>query len=1510
MPKSKEELTAIFSSPNQISQQIDTSMTEGIARQFPIENKDYRLDCRNIHVKKKDFNHLDEKEAILKSRSLTYPVKGDLELTNKHTGKLLDKITDFTLANIFAITGKHTMLYKGNNYSSANLIQLLPGVYTRRNDTGELESHFNTATGRSFKVTLDPQTAQFLIQIESSRIPIYALIKTVLKIDDSAILKYVPADVWKENVKTGQGNEAKNIAAMYRRLVSTRLQSANDSQEIQITKLKEALAASKISEKTSEITLGKSFTVIEPEAILRAMKNLVGVQTGERQEDNRDSLQFKRVRNVADNIDRRFDQEKAHETVAKARNKIAFNLEKLDPIAPRIDKVIPAAPFNKVFSDFILKSSLVSTPSETNPIESLENVGKVTILGKDEGGISDMRGVPDSARNIDSSHLGIIDPSRTPESENAGIDQRFTRSAMRDKDGSMYAHVFDNAGKEHYLSAREMMDTVVGFPEQDIHAKMVQAQDRGTIREIERSKVKYWITDGSDLYTVTTNLVPFLNSNHPGRLTMAGKAIPQALSLEHRETPLVQTVSGSGKSFVKSLGAVVSTEAPVSGTIKKINDREVHIEDHQKQIHKVPFVRNLPFNMKGFIDDEPSHLKVGDKVKEGDTLCDNNYTKDGNLALGKNLYVAYMPYHGYNHEDGLIIRKGAADNLTSLHSYKYDYSIKPETVDKKNVFRRYFPDKLTTEQLEKLDDRGFIKPGAELKHGDAIFAVLEKREPSPVDKVLGRLHKMLVNPYKDVIERWEHDEPGVVVDAHTEGKEIRVICRSKKPLEIGDKLTGLHGNKGVVSLILDDNDMPYNKDTGHPVDILLNPASVTSRINLGQLMETAAAKIAQKTGKPYMVKNFGRKSNIQSIKDELEHHGISDTDPLVDPKTGRESKILAGPQYFLKLYKTTDSNYSARNYGSYDAFMQPSKGGHEGAKSVGFMEMLGLLGSDARKNLREIGTIKSEENSNFWAKFETGQPLPKPQTTFATKKFFDYLKGAGVNVRVDNGQVIASPLHNREVLEMSGGEIKHPKFFSAKKLDPEEGGLFDISITGGPRGTKWSHYKLIEPVVNPIFEKPIKAILGLKSEEYEKIISGEYGVVRKHKGLFDLVKSSDHSILREIHVSAKQDSELKKVASHNEPAVSGLAIRQMLEDIDLGHDIEHAKHQFKTAKAVSKRDSAAKKIKYLKGLHDQGIKDIGQHLVLDYIPVLPPIMRPAINKGNNKIEFADINELYKDHMLVNQSIEGLSKFLPHENLLIERKAMYDGVKAIMGIGDAINGASAGKGVKGIMKQIAGDGGPKSGVFHSKILSKKQDFSGRATIYAAPDVGFNEAKFPKEMLWSMFRSPIIRDLVQSGYILPDAIKSYEARDMAATNSFNKEIKTRPLIINRAPTLMKTNEMAMYAIPVEGKTIGLNILHLPGFAADFDGDAMSVYLPMTPEAVLEAKQKLLPMHHLSDARKGFGSPMFKPGHEAVLGAVYLTDPDHKQKVHEFKSEAEALAALKDGKIQNNTPIRIKA
>lgn len=514
MPKHADELIPIFSSPHEISNKTDQSLMDGIKSTFPIEDKNYRIEVEDLYVDKKFFDHEDEKQAILSNSSLTYPVKGTVKLYDKSTGELVDTVKNFNLADTYALTGKHSMIYRGNNYSASNLIVLKPGVYTRSRDNDELESSFNTGTGSNFSITLDPQSYVFNVRAgaaKSSGVPLFPIMEKVFGIDKSQFAQFLDKEIIDANINASQGQETKAISNLYGKMVNKRDQDRSLSPGDKAKALREALEASSLDVDTTKTTLGKSFSHVTGDAILRACKNLVDIKKGDRDEDNRDSLQFKRVQSLPDFIGSHFS--KGNASVTGTLKNMQRSLGKIDKADPKIRSVLGSKPFNKVFTNFIIGSTLSSTPSETNPLESIENVGKATIIGPGYSGISSSQGVPDEARNVDPSHLGILDPSRTPESGMAGIDQRFTLTARRDDDGNMYAKVEDPNGKEVYLSSNEMMNSVIGFKSaKDEKSPTVHAQVHGQFKEVPRSQVQYWIAHGSDLYTATTNLVSYFNS--------------------------------------------------------------------------------------------------------------------------------------------------------------------------------------------------------------------------------------------------------------------------------------------------------------------------------------------------------------------------------------------------------------------------------------------------------------------------------------------------------------------------------------------------------------------------------------------------------------------------------------------------------------------------------------------------------------------------------------------------------------------------------------------------------------------------------------------------------------------------------------------------------------------------------------------------------------------------------------------------------------------------------------
>ena len=1563
MPKLQDELKPIFSSPESINNDADIAMLNGIVKQFPIVTDTLVLELHDPFVDKKQFTHKEEKEAILNSKSLTYPIKGTLILKDKATGKVLDKLEKYSLGDTYHITNKHTLVSNGNNYSIANLIQLREGVYTLRKANDEVSTMFNTGRGGNFSLGIDAKKAIVSfkkINDKETNKPVAPVLTQVFRIPESEITKYIPKDIWEVNKAAASGAGAASVINyLFENVVDkmVRYGMKNPSMEEKCEAIRKRFEEQTLDNETTQVTLGKGFSANSGEAFLLAVKKIIDVYKGTSPQDNRDSLQFKRVQNLPDYLTRRFKEGKVHDTVRKAVNDIGSKISRADGMEKiSLRNILPSKPFSKVYTDFVNTSSLCSTPDETNSLESLENVGKVTVISSTEAGIGDIKGVPKETRNVHPSHLGIIDPSRTPESEMAGLDQRFTITAHRDKEGRMYARAIDaKTKKQVYLSTHELMTKKIGFPGQmDKKDPMVNAQVNGEFKSIPRSEVDYWIPSGTDLYTVTTNMVPFLNSNHPGRLTMAGKALPQALSLVHREVPLVQTLSHTGTPYIEHYGQIISTVAPVDGVITHVGEEEVHIksdEDGSKQV--IGLVRNLPFNRKGFHDDEKVKVNIGDRVSAGQVLADNNYTKDGQLAIGKNLYAAYIPYKGYNHEDGIVISRSAAKDMTSHHAYKYKYEFTKTTKADKKLFIAKFNGVLTNAQLAKLDDKGFVKKGETLHHGDPIYAVLEERPITEVDRVFNRVGKSKLSDnfrFTNRIEYWDHEEPGLVVETASSAVSVNIIIRSEKELSVGDKITGLHGNKGIVSLILEDHEMPHSTTTGKAVDLLLNPASVTSRINLGQVLETAAAKIAAKTGKPYKVLNYENENNLTKLIGELKEHGISDKDTItqLNHDSGKHEvigdRVLAGPQYFIKLNKTTEEAYSVRGIGkglSYDVNAQPGKGGDDGSKSIGYMEFLGLLGSNARANLKEIGTVKSEGGANastskYWTDFMDGEySLPAMKTTFATKKFMSYLKGCGINVRKvkqSDGtfNLKAAPMTDADVLKLSEGrELKEydimkatraskeerEKGFAANDIQPIEGGMFDYNLTGGPEGNLWSHYKLAEPLLNPVLENPVREILGLKKDELTHMISGKYGVKSVGNGTFHLVDSANESLIRPLNIASNLSQPMVKKADEGKMIVGGDALKAMLGSINIKDEIAHLAEQIKAPKCKD-RDKLIKRMKFLAGFANNGHETPATGAIMNYMPVIPPTMRPFV-KTDKKIDWADVNKLYKANMRVHKDAQDMydifgGKDQVHASITAMqdvRKEMYESAKAIMANGKPTTPNDNIQKIKGLMRQITGVSSPKEGFVHERLLKRRQDFSGRGTIFAAPDIGFDEAKFPKDMLWTLYKAHIMRDLVaRKGHNPAEARQAYEDRNLIATQSFGDIIQKVPVLLNRNPTLMRTNIMALKPIPIDGKTIGLNPLHLPAYAADYDGDALSAFVPMTDAAIKEANEKLLPSKFMNDARIGFGSPMFAPGHEAILGSVHLTSVDKTKDVVEFTSKEAALQALKEGKITDDTPVRI--
>lgn len=884
----------------------------------------------------------------------------------------------------------------------------------------------------------------------------------------------------------------------------------------------------------------------------------------------------------------------------------------------------------------------------------------------------------------------------------------------------------------------------------------------------------------------------------------------------------------------------------------------------EPELIKVPYDTNFPFASKTYLH-HTVDVKPGDHVKEDQPLADSNFTRGGTLALGRNMRVGYMAYYGLNSNDAVVISEGAAQKLTSEHMYKEVMDVDNDVILRRDLHRQYYGAKYTAKQYARLDAEGVIRKGEKVLPHELLIAATRKTKLSATDALLGNLKKSLATPYREEARTWDHDFEGEVVDVYKDERRVVVTVKTREPMRVGDKLAGRYGNKGVVSHIVPDPKMVQDAK-GRPIDILYTSAGVISRINPAQIIETAVAKVAEKTGKPIVVENFTGRDNVTWAKSLLKEHGISDKETVFDPMSGKHIPgVLVGPQYTLRLFKTTDSNFSARGTGAYDVNQQPTKGGDEGAKGVGKMEFNALIAHNARNVLRETSVLKSQKNDEFWRAAQLGLPLPSLKSSFAYDKFEHMIRASGIQLEKKGHTATLRPLTDSDVLRLSGGEVQNEKLVKARNLEPERGGLFDPATTGGPTGNKWSHISLAEPILNPVFHDPARRLLGLTNQQMD-----------------------------DLHAHA-----------------GGTEIKRRLNELDVDATLQKLRTTIKNA-PTSKVDDLVKQIKALESLKAAGLKP-GDAYVLSKLPVLPPVMRPIMpGHSGGDLVVGDSNYLYQSAMLHNRTLaqQVADKTLPPNEHAALRRNLYTAVGAVIGTHDSDNPKLQKRNVKGFIEHLTGKTTPKSSFFQKKILKRQQDFSGRGTIAPDGSLGMDEVGIPEDMLWGMFSKFVLARLVRRGFTAVQANEMVDKRHPAARDALLAEAAERPVMVNRAPTLHRYNVVGAYAVPTPGKTIRVNPFIEKGMNADYDGDTFQVHAPALPAAVQEVKQMTL--SNLIFGDKTRDELMVAPAMEAVLGIHLATKAPVKPdgKVHRFKSKADAMAAYKRGELSLQDKVEITA
>lgn len=1451
-----------FTDVSALRKGIYDKVREAYASSYPIENQQYRVELTDVDYDDDEPAGYDrQKKALISGRSLHRSLSGNWRMIDKATGQVIDERRS-RIAQVPHVTERGTFIYNGNEYSMANQLRLKPGVYTRRKENGELESHFNVkpGTGTGFRLYMDPDTGVFRAKIGQSKIPIYTVLKS-LGVTDKEL-----DEAWGRDLTAANRahDHNKHLDKAFEKLTNRRaalgVGDAQPGEEVdKVAVLKAALERMELDPAVVEDTLGDRAQYVNPKLILKATRKLRDIARGTGETDDRDNIAYQQIMGPEDILAERIRKDAGH--VSKSLLWKSTFRRSLDPI------VNPDAR-NKQLRAGLLDSGLGMALEEINPLSVLDQMERVTRMG--DGGIPSADSIPDESRAVQPSYLGFIDAIRTSESEKAGVDNRLAYRTLKGEDNHMYAPMIGRDGKQQLVSSADAARSVIAFPgELEAAAREdrpVRAMVRGRLKFVDPAKVDYQLPSYEDMMSTPAHLVPFLSAIKGHRMLMVSKMMTQALPMKKPEAPWVQssrTVAGddADDTFEKYFGSktgVVKSDA--LGTVKRVTDGFIEVQT-PKGVTRYELYNHLPYNRKTFVHSTPL-VQPGQTVKPGQLLAKSNYTTDdGTLAMGKNLRIAYMPYKGMTHEDAIVISESAAKKLSSEHMYQHDLDLDPGQKLSKSAFVAKFPTMYSKRMLENFDDSGVIKPGTVVRKDDPLVLSVTKRQP----KGQGVLLKKSKEQWANSSVTWKHDAEGVVTDVHTGPRGANVVVKSFHPVEVGDKLTQRMASKGVVSKIIPDDQMPRDGEE-RPLEILVHPFGVISRTNPSLILEAALGKVAAKTGKPYKVPGFSETDFVEFVEQELKKHNLSDTEDLFDPdRNAKIPKVFTGNQFWMKLHHTAEGKLAARgDEAGYTADMLPAKGGEDSSKRIGALETTSLLSHGATEILRDAKLVRGQRNDDFWRAFRMGYPPPTPEIPFVYRKFLDDLRAAGINVKKEGNYVHIMAMTDDDVDRISRGEIEKADTLDFDTMNPVSGGLFDLGKTGGHGGTGWSHIRLHEPLPNPVMEDPIRRLLGLTEKKFREVLAGK----------------------RDIN------------------GVSGSkGIQLALKNIKVDEQIDVQKQLISNG-PKSKRDDAVKKLRTLDMLQKTGIKP--EKLMLSKVPVLPPQYRPISRMGKMNM-ISDPNYLYKELLLANDNLRELSDELGNDAVGDERVTLYDTFKSVTGLGDPIQPELQQKNVRGILSHALGlRHSPKFSNVQRKVIGTSTDLVGRAVITPNSSLTMDQVGLPEEKAWKLYRPFVMRNLVRRGMSPMAAQQMIANQGSQSREELVKEMERRPVIINRAPTLHRFGIMAAYPVLTKGKTLQVPPLTTGGFGADFDGDTEQFHVPVSDEAVEEAIEKMLPSKNLLDV-KGFKAH-YIPNQEFLHGLFAATHKSSGKPVRVFKTKKDVERAYRLGEINIDDPVKV--
>ena len=779
--------------------------------------------------------------------------------------------------------------------------------------------------------------------------------------------------------------------------------------------------------------------------------------------DEIDHLGNRRIRQVGELLQNQFRIGVSRmERVIRER----MTTQEMEEVTPKT--LINIRPVTAAMKEFFGSSQLSQFMDQTNPIAELTNKRRLSALGP--GGLSrDRAGV--EVRDVNASHYGRICPIESPEGPNIGLITSLASYAKIDEYGFImtpYRKVVDKkiTDEVEYLTADEELDYIisqstVGTNEDNVITDdMVNARFRGDNILAKPEQVDYIDVSPQQVVSVTTSCIPFLEHDDATRALMGANMQRQAMPLIKTEAPFV----GTGVEFIAAKDSGVEIICKADGVVEYVDARKIVVKTKNgKDTYRLA---NFELANSSICSHQRPIVHVGDKVKAGVTiLADGNSTDKGELALGKNMTVAFMTFNGYNYEDAVILNENLVkdDKFTSLHLEDYEMQCRETKLGPEEITRD-IPN-VSEEARRNLDENGIITIGTEVKEGDILVGKVTPKgmaELTSEEKLLHAIFGEKTREVRDTSLRVPHGGDGIVHDIKIYSRKdndelpagvskvIRVYIIQKRKIQVGDKMSGRHGNKGVISLILPQEDMPYMPD-GTPVDIMLNPQGVPSRMNLGQILEIHMGMAAKKLGVHIATPVFDG-AHIDDIQAMMKEAGMDEDGKTVlyDGRTGEpfDNRIAVGVMYMIKLHHMVDDKLHARSTGPYSLVTQQPLGGKAqfGGQRFGEMEVWALYAYGAAHTLQEMMTIKSDDVVGRVKTYEAiikGQEIKEagvPESFRVLMKEFQAL-GLDVSIIDDEGKSLElkeiEEAEDKEDIKLNMDEVDKSPAVEVKD-EPEE----------------------------------------------------------------------------------------------------------------------------------------------------------------------------------------------------------------------------------------------------------------------------------------------------------------------------------------------------------------------------------------------------------------------------------------------------------------------------------------